>query len=276
MRVSFEATALAAVITVAACGGGNTPPQGGDTGPGADRTAKTGALETGANLLQAKAPVEKIAMYLNGFHLSKDDPKMQMEAHHYCNQANEDFAQCVLFDGNTAEARLMGIEYIISEKLYTTLPADEKAYWHPHNYEVLSGQLRMPGLPDAAEKEALKGKINSYGKTWHTWMTGMHGKEADPLPFGPPHLQWSFNRDGEEMPGMAAARDKRFDFNTADERQDRQDLVPLARPQGGVDALRHFFPDARPIPGVTDNGDAATRPVPAFEMKDARQPSSGQ
>ena len=177
-RLPLVLSCLCCVVT-AACGGGNTPPQGGETAPGADRTAKTAALETGANLMQAKAPVEKIAMYLNGFHVSKDDPTMQMEAHHYCNQANEDLAQCVLFDGNTAEARMMGIEYIISEKLYNTLPTDEKAYWHPHNYEILSGQLRMPGLPDVAEKEALKGKMNSYGKTWHTWMTGMHGKDAD-------------------------------------------------------------------------------------------------
>ena len=50
---------------------------------------------------------------------------MQMEAHHYCNQVNEDFAQCVLFDGNTADSRLMGVEYIISAKLYSTLPASE-------------------------------------------------------------------------------------------------------------------------------------------------------
>lgn len=40
-----------------------------------------------------------------------------------------------------------GLEYIISEKLYNTLPTDEKAYWHPLNYEILSGQLRRPGLP---------------------------------------------------------------------------------------------------------------------------------
>jgi hypothetical protein len=39
--------------------------------------------------------------------------------------------------------------------------------------------------------------MNSYGKTWHTWMTGTHNQQADPLPFGPPDLQWSFNRDGE-------------------------------------------------------------------------------
>ena len=276
MRTSCGALALCAAIVTAACGGGNTPPQGGEAAPGTDRTAKTAALETGANVMQAKAPVEKIAMYLNGFHVSKDDPKMQMEAHHYCNQANEDLAQCALFDGNTAEARLMGVEYIISEKLYNTLPADEKAYWHPHNYEILSGQLRMPGLPGVAEKEALKGKMNSYGKTWHTWMTGMHGKEADPLPFGPPHLQWSFNKDGEDMPGMVAARDKRFDFDTADERRDRQDLVALGKPQGGVDAMAGSFPNAKPAQGVTDNGDAATRPVPTFRMKGAQTKPAGR
>src|SRR5215203_2503796 len=252
---------------ITACGGGNTPPQGGAAAPGADRTAKTAALETGANLLQAKAPVEKIAMYLDGFHVSRTDPKMQMEAHHYCNQVNEDFAQCVLFDGNTADARLMGVEYIIAESLYNALPAAEKAFWHPHNYEVLSGTLRMPGLPDAAEQAALKTKVNSYGKTWHTWMTGMHNGTPDPLPLGPSRLQWSFNRDGEAHTGMIAARDQRMKLDTTKARQQRQDLVPLARPQGGVDAMRDAFPDATPLPAVTDNGDAATRPVPTFGMK---------
>jgi len=68
------------------------------------------------------------------------------------------------------------------------LPIEERAYWHPHNYEILSGQLRMPGLPDIAEKEALKGKMNSYRKTWHTSMIGMRDQSPDPLPFGPPRL----------------------------------------------------------------------------------------
>jgi hypothetical protein len=129
---------------------------------------------------------------------------------------------------------MMGIEPIVSEGTYNELPAGEKAYWHPHNFEILSGQLRMPGLPDVAEKEALKGKMNSYGKTWHTWMTGMHGRTNDPLPLGPPRLQWSFNRDGEEMPGMVEARDRRMGLNTADARADRQDLAGLAKPQGGA------------------------------------------
>ena len=57
---------------------------------------------------------------------------------------NQDFAQCALFDGNGRDARLNGVEYIISEKLFETLPHEERQYWHPHNAEILSGQLVAP------------------------------------------------------------------------------------------------------------------------------------
>ncbi len=254
---------LLLALPMAACGGRNTPPQAERTAPGDDRTPKTATLETGANLVQSKAPIEKISMYLNGFHPAKHDAAMQMESHHYCDQVNEDFAQCVLYDGNTADARLHGVEYIISEKLYGTLPADERAYWHPHNYEILSGQLRMPGLPDVAEKEALKTKMNSYGKTWHFWKTGVYDQQPDSLPLGPAHLAWSFNRDGEDKPGMIHMRDTRMDLNTADERADRAELSALAKPQGGVDAMKSMFPKATGAPsGVKDNGDTAAHAMP--------------
>ena len=36
-------------------------------------------------------------------------------------------------------------------------------------------------------------------------MSGMHNQKRDPLPFGPPHLHWSFNRDGEADPAMTQA-----------------------------------------------------------------------
>jgi hypothetical protein len=260
---------LAATFLMAACGGGDTAPSNApEAVPGTAQTTKTSTLETGANLLQSKGPVEKISMYLDGFHVAKHDATMQMEAHHYCNQVNEDFAQCILYDGNTDDARMTGVEYIVSEAIYTSLPMTEKAYWHPHNFEILSGQLQMPGLPDVAEKEALKGKMNSYGKTWHTWMTGMHNGKNDPLPLGPPSLQWSFNRDGEAMAGMVDGRDRRMDLNTAEARDERKDLVALAKPQGGVDAMAGMFPDAQPpAAGIQDNGDTATKAVPRFEWR---------
>jgi hypothetical protein len=255
-------------LGLAACGGNNSAPAGDSTAPGADRTRKTAALESGAAVLQDKTPVEQIALYLDGFHVSKDDPAAQMEAHHYCNQVNQDFAQCVLYDGNTAAARLMGIEYIVSKKLYDGLPADEKAYWHPHNYEVLSGELRAPGLPDAAENAALRDKINSYGKTWHTWMTGIAGRRGDSLPYGPPHLQWSFNRDGELNPAMLTDRDTRMKLNTVDARRDRATMSSLAEPQGGVDALKGRFRKATTAPaGVQDNGDKTVNTVPVLTMR---------
>lgn len=233
---------LALVATLAACRSEDTPPQVQE--PGRERTPKTRALETGANILQDVTPVEQIGIYLVGFHPMKDDPSVQMESHHYCDQVNQDFAQCVLYDGNTENANLHGIEYIISERLYTALPAEEKPYWHPHNYEILSGQLVMPGLPEAAEKEALRGKVNSYGKTWHVWRTGVHRKAGDRLPLGAPHLAWSFNDDGEAAPGLVEERDRRMGIDSAEKRRDRADLAALARPQGGADALQGKFPTA--------------------------------
>ena len=138
MRRLMGVTALTLAIGAAACGGGNTPTHGGTAAPGADRTAKTSVLEYGnADLMQRKGPVQQLSIYLDAFHATKDDPTMQMEAHHYCNQMNEDFAQCVLFDGNTADARIVGVEVHRLGRIYNRLPADEKAYVHPHNFEIL-------------------------------------------------------------------------------------------------------------------------------------------
>jgi len=219
---------------------------------GAPKAPATAALEAGARALQDTAPVEALDMHLVGFHPMKDAPHLQMEAHHFCRQVNEDLAQCALFDGNGADANLNGVEYIISEAAFARLPAEERAYWHPHNAEILSGQLVAPGIPKAAEHALMRQKINSYGKTWHTWHT-RHGLEpGDAMPLGPAALAWSFNRDGELDPALLAERDRRMDIDTGERRDSRQDLRSLARPQSGVDALRGHFPGATPIDGVRD------------------------
>lgn len=231
--------------------------------PGAETSARTNVLKAGAAVLQTDNPLEPMNVYLNGFHAMKHDPAHQMVAHHFCSQVNEDFAQCVLFDGNTRDANLNGIEYIISEKLFNQLPAAERQYWHPHNYEILSGQLVAPGLPDVAEKALMKGKINSYGKTWHVWKTGMRNTKSDPLPFGDPELAWSFNRDGEAEPGLVEGRDRAMGIDSAKIRAKRADLSRLAKPQSGVDALHGKFPrPTQPIPGVIEADTRTAAPAP--------------
>jgi hypothetical protein len=237
--------------------------------PGADKSAKTQTLELGAKALQGNVPVAKMDVYLNGFHPLKDRPDHQMEAHHFCHQMNQDFAQCALFDGNGAAANLSGIEYIISQQLFDTLPEAEKRYWHPHNGEILSGQLVAPGIPAVAEKALMKDKLNSYGKTWHVWNTGGFGMAADKLPFGEPMLAWSFNRDGEAAPALVEQRDQRMGIDSAAKRRERADLQPLARPQAGVDDLKGAFPrPTRDIPGVADSGSVgAPQPARAAEAR---------
>ena len=220
---------------------------------GQEKSSKTKVLETGAAILQTDSPLDPMNIYLDGFHAAKDDPAHQMEAHHFCRQVNEDFAQCALFDGNTRQANLIGIEYIVSEVLFESLPGKEKKYWHPHNFEILSGQLIAPGIPEMAENELMKGKMNSYGKTWHVWNSAPYGKTGDKLPLGEPMLEWSFNRDGEEMPGLVEQRDQRLSVKTQEKRQERAGFTPLAKPQMGVDALNgKFTKPTTPLSGVVD------------------------
>lgn len=66
---------------------------------------------------------------------------------------NEDINQCEIFDGNGTDAKLMGLEYIISKKLFDALTADEKKLWHSHVHEVKSGQLVAPGVPPEKRKD---------------------------------------------------------------------------------------------------------------------------
>jgi len=211
------------------------------------------ALEAGAAVLQDMTPLKGFDIYVAGLHCAKHEPGMQMEAHHFCRQVNQDLIQCVLFDGNTKAANLIGIEYIVSERLFESLPEAEQGYWHPHNYEILSGQLIAPGLPDAAEHAFLAQLMNSYGKTWHTWHTGRHdGERGDAIPLGEPKLMWSFNRDGEADESLRTDFQRAMGHSELRKRERRRDLVERAEPQRGVDAMASEFGHTTPIDGVVE------------------------
>jgi hypothetical protein len=208
----------ASVALLVSCGGENT--QSKISAPGADETAKTRMLEAGANLLQDKTPVDVLNAYMDGFHFYSGDIKGQMEAHHYCGHLNEELIQCVIFDGNGEQAKLMGVEYIVSGALFANLPADEKQLWHSHVHEVRSGQLIAPGIPELAEHELMVKIAGTYGKTWHTWHTDQHME----LPLGAPLLMMGFTQDGQANERMVADRDERFDVSSADNRKTRADI----------------------------------------------------
>ena len=170
--------AIGLVVSAAAagCGGGNT--ESNVAAPGAEPSARTSALEAGAALLQDKPPIDAINAYLDGFHFYNGRPQDQMEAHHYCSIVNEDVTQCVIYDGNVGDAKLMGVEYIVSERLFASLPAEEKPLWHSHVHEVTSGLLIAPGIPAVAEHALMEKLVSTYGKTWQ--LHGAPAGESDP------------------------------------------------------------------------------------------------
>jgi hypothetical protein len=200
--------------------------------PGGEKSTKSRMLAMGADVLQNQAPISAINMYLNGFHFYADDMGRQVEAHHYCHHVNEDFFQCAIYDGNKSDSRLIGIEYIVSEKIFKTLPADEKPLWHSHRYETTSGELVMPRIPMEVEHAAIASLVNTYGKTWHTWQIDRDAA----LPLGIPQLMMGFTNDGQLEPAMVARRDKELGISTTKERRNREDLAKSARPvQAGAD-----------------------------------------
>lgn len=188
--------------------------------PGKEKTLKTKVLEAGAELMQGEGPVGAIHQHVCGFHFYADDIKRKVRAHHYCSHQNEEVLQCVIYDSHGKDARLIGIEYIISERLFKELPEEEKKLWHSHRYEVMSGQLIAPNVPDVAEKEVMKKLVSTYGKTWHTWQID----RGDKLPLGLPKLMMGFTADGQGDPKMIEQRDKDLGTDTQKKKEQRADI----------------------------------------------------
>ena len=199
--------------------------------PGEERTTKTKILEAGAELLQQEAPLRAIHAHVCGFHFYNGQIDRQVVAHHYCSHLSEDVLQCILYDSDKPDARLIGIEYIISAKLFETLPAEEKKLWHSHVHEVKSGQLIAPGLPEIAEKELMKKLIGTYGKTWHTWQVD----RGDKLPLGIPQLMMGFTADGQANSKMVSDRDQGYGIDSNEKRKNRAE-IPSPAILPGADA----------------------------------------
>jgi hypothetical protein len=200
------------------------PTEVGGAIPGEEKSIKSSILGMGANILQTRGPISAINMYLNGFHFYADDMGRQIEAHHFCHHVTEDFFQCVIYDSNTTNARLIGVEYIVSERIFKSLPDDEKSLWHSHRHETTSGELAMPGIPEPVEHAAIATLVSTYGKTWHTWQIDRDAK----LPTGIPQLMMGFTADGQLRSEMIARRDKGLEISTGDKRKARADLVASA------------------------------------------------
>ncbi|KAI2642749.1 DUF1264-domain-containing protein [Xylaria nigripes] len=204
--------------------GTNASQAPGGTLPIADRV-----LETGASFVQNFDPVKQVCAHLNAFHTYVDEPGRFVETNHYCTHLTEDVRQCLLYDSPGPNARLIGIEYMVTPKVFETLSAEEQKLWHSHVYEVKSGMLVMPGPTIAVAQEAweametmeMKKLVHVYGKVYHLWQTD----RGDELPLGEPKLMTSFTADGQmDFEKIVGERDKRFGTDWCRKKKLREEI----------------------------------------------------
>lgn len=187
-------------------------------------------LDGASRALQTKYPLEAMSTYLDGLHMYADDMGRQVEAAHFCIHLRHDLHQCVIFDRNAPDARLIGIEYIISAERFDALPTEEKRLWHSHHYEVKSGILTAPGVPEIAEHSYFKDLVTTYGKTFHNWQY-----DRDDFPFGIPQLMMGFTEDGQADEKLLRDRDARVGVSTKNRRAHREDIAdPHVAPEANT------------------------------------------
>ncbi len=186
------------------------------------------------------APVRELHAHFCGIHIAKSDPKFQLASQHYCMSRSDEMHQCLPFDSTEKNAKLLRVEYIVSDRLYRELPDEEKKYWHPHTYEVLAGGLIAPSIKPEDELAFMKALLTTWGKTWHTWPD-----PQTPIPLGMPLLMWSIGRDEVADEDVVAARDKQFDDSANEIAKERcreigLEVPKVSHPQSIDDAGRQW------------------------------------
>ncbi|KAI5854015.1 hypothetical protein BZA05DRAFT_395407 [Tricharina praecox] len=192
-------------------------------------TTEQKILETGASLVQEFLPTSNICAFLNAFHVYASDPSRAVEAQHYCAHVSSDVRQCIIYDSPLPNARLIGVEYMITPELYATLDSEERKLWHSHVFEVKSGMLIMPRpkgslmpemLWEKAETQEMREVVGLYGKTWHLWQVD----RGDTLPLGRPMLMQSLLNETEGFKKLVKDRDERFGTDRERKRELRKDI----------------------------------------------------
>jgi hypothetical protein len=126
-----------------------------------------------------------------GAHCRRNRPGSPGVSHHDCEPLNNAVSHRLLYDGPDPDARLIGVEYLVSDAVYRRMPDEEKLYWHAHECEDDAWFLSSPRplRSDAKPTRVEAGTL--WGKVYRTWVSG------GDYPRGPSRPVWS---DRGELP----------------------------------------------------------------------------
>jgi hypothetical protein len=168
----------------------------------------------------ATNPLERKHAQICAFHIGYDDPDFQLETTHYCTALGDGVFQCIIYDSCKPAAKLLGVEYVITNEVFGQLRKDEAKLWHPHRFEIEEGLFTIHNVTKDCEEKLLKALVNSWGKTWQTW--------PDPttkVPLGKPILMWSASPTESVKSDLVKKRDKTYNLNVDDIKKYRKKLL---------------------------------------------------
>jgi len=100
----------------------------------------------------------------------KHIPRMpHMIAHHYCKEVSGGIFECQLYDSDTPDARLIGVEVVVGKEIWKKFAKKEKALWHYHKTELAKVDPTLPGLSPEEGAKTLKSMEETYGKVYIIW-----------------------------------------------------------------------------------------------------------
>ncbi|XP_062180553.1 oil body-associated protein 2B-like [Phragmites australis] len=176
--------------------------------PGRPTAVSSQVLDMGAQLVQALKPVRQMKQHACSFALDAHDLRRQLEVHHLVSRLNQDVLQCAVYDSDEPSARLIGVEYIVSDTIFESLPPEEKRLWHSHAYEVKAGLRTDVGVREALQSSETARLSKTYGKFWCTWQVD----RGDQLPLSAPALMVSpqATEPGRVCAELVRGRDERY------------------------------------------------------------------
>ncbi len=80
--------------------------------------------------LHVNGPLGAVHAHVCGFHFYSGNMQRALRVDHSCSHVNAEVFQCIIYDSDPRNARLIGIECLISEALFKQLPEAEKKLWH--------------------------------------------------------------------------------------------------------------------------------------------------
>jgi Protein of unknown function (DUF1264) len=98
--------------------------------------------------------------------------KPDFVAHHYCKEVSGGLIECQIYDSDRPDAKLVGVEVIVSPETYQTFSAAEKRRWHAHKTEIPKVSATLPDLSPEEAAKVVKKIEGTYGKVYLLWDPG--------------------------------------------------------------------------------------------------------